>query len=142
MSADKRLVDARDLSQLLIDVAELTKSRFAKIAEELAVPVQVARGICLLQTPVPMNELAAMLACDKSYITPLADHMESLGLVTRVPGEDRRTKFLALTPSGKKMRQRLAEKVTESSPVMMALDESQRIAFEQILKQILSNSGG
>ncbi len=141
MSADKRLADARDLSQLLIQVAELTKSRFAKISEDLGVPVQVARGICLLQTAVPMNELASMLDCDKSYITPLADHMESLGLVTRVPGEDRRTKLLALTSEGKTMRQKLAEKVTEASPMMIALDEIQRASFEQMLRQILSESG-
>jgi DNA-binding MarR family transcriptional regulator len=97
MSEDKFLAEARELSQMMIDAADLSKDIFANIAQELNVPVSLARAICLLENPAPMTELAARLSCDKSYITSLADQMEGLGLINRVPGADRRTKLLELT---------------------------------------------
>jgi hypothetical protein len=46
-----------------------------------------------------MRMLADRLACERSYITGLADQLEERGLVTRATGEDRRVKLLALTES-------------------------------------------
>jgi DNA-binding MarR family transcriptional regulator len=137
MSIGKSLAEARELSQLMIDAADLSKDVFSNIAQELNIPVSLARAICLLETPAPMTELAARLACDKSYITPLADQMESLGLINRVPGADRRTKLLELTPKGKAVRKSLGEKVAEFSPVMVALNSAERATFMKLLAKIV-----
>lgn len=139
MSADKTLAEARELSQLMIDAADLSKDVFSNIAQELNIPVSLARAICLLETPAPMTELAARLSCDKSYITPLADQMESLGLINRVPGADRRTKLLELTPKGKAVRKSLGEKVAEFSPVMVALNAAERAIFVKLLAKIVKS---
>ena len=137
MSTDKALAEARELSHLMIDAADLSQDVFANIARELNIQVSLAKAICLLETPVPMTELAARLACDKSYITPLADQMESLGLINRVPGADRRTKLLELTPKGKAMRISLGEKVAEFSPAMVALNAAERAIFLKLLIKIV-----
>jgi len=139
MSEDKFLAEARELSQMMIDAADLSKDIFANIAQELNVPVSLARAICLLENPAPMTELATRLACDKSYITSLADQMELLGLINRVPGADRRTKLLELTPKGKLVRKSLGEKVAQFSPVMVALNPSERATFEKLLAKIVKS---
>ena len=139
MSVDKRLAEARRLSQMLLDAAELSKNRFAQIADEIGVPVHLARAICLLETAAPMTELASKLACDKSYITPLADQMEKLGLVDRVADvKDRRIKLLELTAKGRLVRERLGERVAQLSPVMVSLTASERANLEKMLMQILN----
>ena len=137
MTTDKALAEARELSHLMIDAADLSQDVFANIAQELNIQVSLAKAICLLETPVPMTELAARLSCDKSYITPLADQMESLGLINRVPGADRRTKLLELTPKGKAMRISLGEKVAEFSPAMVALTAAERAIFLKLLIKIV-----
>ena len=85
-----------------------------------------------------MTELAAKMSCDKSYVTPLADQLELLGLINRVPGADRRTKLLQLTPKGEKLREQLGEKVAAFSPVTVALGQKERVAFEAMLQKILN----
>ena len=139
MSTDKLIAEARELSQMLIEAAELSKETFSQIASEVGIPVQLARAICLLEKSAPMSELANKLSCDKSYITPLADQMESLGLIERVPGEDRRIKLLELTPKGKRVRKQLSDRISKQSPVMVSLSESDRAVFEKMLRQILEN---
>ena len=138
MTTNRALADARRISQLIIDVADLSKDVFANIAAELNVPVQLARALCLLETAAPMTELAAKMSCDKSYVTPLADQLELLGLINRVPGADRRTKLLQLTPKGEKLREQLGEKVAAFSPVTVALGQKERVAFEAMLQKILN----
>ena len=138
MSTNRALADARRISQLLIEVADLSKDVFANIAAELNVPVQLAKALCLLETAAPMTELATKLSCDKSYVTPLADQLESLGLINRVPGADRRTKLLQLTPKGEKLRQQLGEKVAAFSPATVALSQRELVAFEAMLQKILN----
>lgn len=138
MSTDKTLADARRISQMLIDAADLSKDVFANIANELNVPVQLARALCLLEKAAPMTELATKLACDKSYITPLADQLEALGLINRVPGADRRTKLLQLTPKGEQLREQLGAKVASFSPVTVALSADERAVFELMLQKVLN----
>ncbi len=134
------LATARHLSQLLLAAADLSREVFAEIAEHIGVPVHLARALCLLQDAAPMNELATKLACDKSYITPLADDMESLDLVKRVPGKDRRTKLLALTPKGVAVRDALETQIALRSPVMERLNDVDRATLESILTKLIPSS--
>ncbi len=136
MSSHGQLDAARRLSQLLLSAADLSREVFAEIAEELAIPVQAARALCLLEGAAPMSELATKLACDKSYITPLADQMEALGLLTRVPGNDRRTKFLEMTPQGKSVQAALEEQIALRSPVIASLDAEERDTLEKLLSKL------
>lgn len=140
MSSAHILAEARRLSQLMLETADLSKDLFAEIAHEVAVPVPIARALCLLENSASMTELAGMLACDKSYITPLADQMETLGLVQRVSGPDRRTKLLQLTDAGNTKREQIGDKVTQVNPIILALNPDERATFEAMLVRILATS--
>ena len=85
-----------------------------------------------------MNELSQKLACDKSYITQLADQLEELELIERVPGADRRTKLLSLTATGKRLRSKLAKAAGSQSPVMTSLNAEERATLSVLLRKILN----
>ena len=136
MSAQSQLLEAIRLAQLLLSATELSKEIFAEIAREVGVPVQVARALCLIEGPTSMSELASKFTCDKSYITPLADQMEEMGLLERVPGVDRRKKLLELTPLGLTAQTQLEAQIALRSPVMVSLTPTERETLEQLLAKL------
>src|SRR6266542_4968938 len=111
---ETRLEEAARLSQMFIDITDKAKADFAEIVATLGLPVHLARAVLMLTTPAPMRDLAERLACDRSYITNLADQLEERGLVTRIPGEDRRVKLLQLTPAGVALRDRKSTRLNSS----------------------------
>ena len=137
MDSNKQMEVSRQLSHLLVLSADLSKSVFAEIAASLNVPVHLARAVLFLEEPAPMNDLSQKLACDKSYITQLADQLEDLDLIERVPGEDRRTKLLSLTPTGKALRTKLAKAAGSKSPIMKALNDDERAKLSVLLGKLL-----
>lgn len=134
---DDRLGEARRLAQLLVGAAELAKADFADTVTPLGVPVHLARALLMLDSPAPMRELAAHLACDRSYVTGLADGLEERGLVTRVTGTDRRIKLLALTDKGEAMRKEISAAVADRSLLLNRLTVSQRGDLARLLQSIL-----
>ena len=100
-SASARFAEAGRLSQLLIGIAEQARADFMTTVAEFGLPVPLARVLVLLSTPQPMRDLAEQMRCDRSYITGLADQLEERGLITRIPGQDRRIKLLTLTTAGR-----------------------------------------
>jgi DNA-binding MarR family transcriptional regulator len=136
MSQQDALSEARDLSYLLLASSDKAKDLFATIANELDIPVPVTRALCAMEGPAPMSELATRLRCDKSYITPLADQLEKMALVKRIPGPDRRVKILELTPEGIELRDILEARIAELSPVMNALTVSERSVLKTLLEKI------
>lgn len=138
MESDKLLGEARELSELLLTSSELARDLFARIAGELGIPVSFTRALCAMEKTAPMNELAAKLRCDKSYVTALADQLEEMGLVTRLPGPDRRIRMLELTPKGTALRNQLENRVAELSPAMNVLTAEERVLLKTLLGKISS----
>ena len=138
MDSNKQMEVSRQLSHLLVLSADLSKSVFADIASSLNVPVHLARAVLLLEEPAPMNELSVKLACDKSYITQLADQLEERDLIERVPGADRRTKLLSLTSTGKSLRAKLAKAAGSQSPIMKSLNDEERTQLASLLSKVLA----
>jgi DNA-binding MarR family transcriptional regulator len=134
---DTRLAEARLLSQLLVDIADKAKAVFAETAATFGLPVHLARAVLMLGDPAPMRDLADQLACDRSYITNLADQLDERGLVTRIPGEDRRVKLLQLTPAGVALRNEISEAVAERALVLRRLNEDERQALLPLLEKLL-----
>jgi len=131
------LQEAARLSQMFIDITDKAKADFAEIVATLGLPVHLARAVLMLTTPAPMRDLADRLACDRSYITNLADKLEERGLVTRVPGEDRRFKLLQLTPAGEKLRNQISEAVAERALVLRRLSGPERKTLAPLLEKLL-----
>mgnify|MGYP000438023672 CR=1 FL=1 len=138
MDSNKQMEVSRHLSHLLVLSADLSKTVFAEIASSFDVPVHLARAVLLLEEPAPMSDLSQKLACDKSYITQLADQLEELELIERVPGADRRTKLLALTTKGRGLRTKLAKAAGSQSPIMRSLNDEERAQLESLLAKIVS----
>jgi DNA-binding MarR family transcriptional regulator len=90
------------------------------------------------ERPMPMSELAAMMYCDASNITGIADRLESRGLVERVPAaHDRRVKTLVLTPEGERVREQLARRLDEPPPNLTALSAADQHALRDVLRRAL-----
>ena len=138
--ADEAMVEARRLSGLLIHVAEQAKAEFAESVADFDLPLHLVRAMMSLDQPAPMRELADHLACDRSYIPGLADQLEERGLVTRVPGEDRRVKLLELTAEGRDLRDRLADAVAGRSMVLQRLTPDERRTLEPLLRKLLGDA--
>ena len=128
-----RLEESGALSRALITTAELVKASFAAAVEPLGIPVHLARAVVMLEEPCVMSALAERLACDRSYVTTLADQLEDRGLAERVPGRDRRVKHLALTAKGDALRECIGAALADHSIVLTRLDDAQRASLGAIL---------
>ena len=122
---------------MFIDITHTAKADFGEIVGTMGLPVHLARAVLMLNKPAPMRDLAERLACDRSYITNLADQLEERGLVTRIPGEDRRVKLLQLTPDGVALRDKISAAVTERALVLRRLTAAERKALAPLLEKLL-----
>src|ERR1700739_397229 len=66
------------------------RRRFLIAASELDLHPAQAGALLQLATPLPMNELASLLACDNSNVTGLIDRLEARGLGDRPAHPDER----------------------------------------------------
>lgn len=132
------LAEAHALSVRLHRVAERARADFAGVVGELGLTPQQARAVLWLERPTAMRGLAGHLACDASNVTLLADRLEELGVVERVPGEDRRVKLLQLTPRGTALRADLAERVARGSTVATKLTSDERRHLAALLDKLLA----
>lgn len=137
---EARLQEANELSRMLVQVTEQAKADFTEVAESLGLPVHLARAVVQLPEPAPMRDLADRLACDRSYVTSIADQLEERGLLERIPGSDRRVKLLTLTREGTKVRDEISREVSEHALVLQRLDDNQRAALRPLLEAMLDNT--
>lgn len=125
------------LTMLLFEAVGAFRHRFAEVAAELELTPLQARAILTLQEPTPMRDLAALLSCDASNITGLADRLEELSAIERVPGTDRRYKLLSLTPDGERLRGELHQRVTEGSLLSERLSRAERRELGVLLTKLV-----
>ena len=129
--------EVRGLTYLIFDVVETMRGSFASLAAELGLTPLQARTILMLEEPVPMRDLADRLACDASNVTGLADRLEGLSAIERVPGADRRQKLLSLTPEGRRLRAELEARTTEGSVLAERLNDRESAALARLLRKLL-----
>lgn len=131
------LIEAHDLSRRLLQVAERARADFANVVTELGLTTVQARAVLWLDQPSPMRELAGHLQCDASNVTGLADRLEHLGIVERVPGRDRRVTLLRLTRQGLTLRAEVADRVAHRSTVTARLTSPERQQLAVLLDKLL-----
>lgn len=130
---------AMQLTRMLALAADLAREDFGGAAARQGVPTPVARAVMSLTEPAPMRDLADSLACDRSYITGVADRLEELGLVVRVTGADRRVKLLELTPKGRALRRALTNDLAENGTLTRRLSDSELQALKPLLARIIGD---
>lgn len=83
---------------------------------------------------LPMHEIATRLACDNSNVTGIVDRLEARGLVTRRPGEqDRRVKYVVLTPLGVEVRGAMDSKLARVPVAIERLSADDQCALRDVL---------
>jgi DNA-binding MarR family transcriptional regulator len=114
------------------------RRRFLSAASELDLHPAQAGALLQLASPLPMNELAAMLACDNSNVTGLVDRLEARGLVGRQASpEDRRIKRIVLTPAGVRMREQLMQRVGRPPPGFERLSTAEQRQLRDLLRRVV-----
>jgi len=93
-----------------------------------------------LDSPLPMNELAAVLACDNSNVTGLVDRLEARELVARQASpDDRRVKRVVLTAAGTRLRAQLLERVGRPPAGLERLSPAEQRQLRNLLQRVLED---
>ena len=104
--------EADRLNQEIFDaVAQLIGGVLAngeRLAGEFGLPLFAVKAMHYLDGGIAMKELGRRMRCDPSFVTSIADSLESRGLARREPNPaDRRIKNLVLTTEGLELKERL-----------------------------------
>ncbi len=116
------------------------RRRFLIAASDLDLHPAQAGALLQLDSPLPMNELAELLACDNSNVTGLIDRLEARGFVTRQPSpHDRRVKHVVLTEAGRRLRGRMLERVGQPTRGFQRLSAVEQRQLGDLLRQVLKD---
>lgn len=114
------------------------RRRFLIAAAALDLHPAQAGALLQLDSPLPMTELAALLACDNSNVTGLIDRLEARGLVARQPSsEDRRVKHVVLTAAGRRLRDRMLARMARPTRGFERLSPDQQRQLGDLLRQVI-----
>jgi MarR family transcriptional regulator, organic hydroperoxide resistance regulator len=114
------------------------RRRFLIAAAALDLHPAQAGALLQLDSPLPMTELAALLACDNSNVTGLIDRLEARGLVARQPSsQDRRVKHVVLTAAGRRLRERMLARVARPTRGFERLSPDQQRQLGDLLRQVI-----
>jgi DNA-binding MarR family transcriptional regulator len=124
------------LAQLSFVVQGLLERRAAE--QDLSVIQTRLLGVLRDRMPT-MNELAKLLALDKSSITGLVDRAERRGLVVRIPSKaDRRSILVSLTDEGRSLASEVAARFEADVSMMLnSLRPSDRAALSRVVSRVL-----
>lgn len=111
-----------EMVDLLFSLAERVRTYAEAVAAEFDLSPSQAAALLRLEKPIPMNELATALTCDRSNVTGIIDRLERRDLVQRQPDSaDRRVKRLVLTQAGDRLRSRLHKRLYSDLPNVSGL---------------------
>ncbi|MGZ4305521.1 MAG: MarR family winged helix-turn-helix transcriptional regulator, partial [Solirubrobacteraceae bacterium] len=114
------------------------RRRFLIAAAALDLHPAQAGALLQLDSPLPMTELAALLACDNSNVTGLVDRLEARGLVARQPSpQDRRVKHVVLTAAGRRLRDQMLARVARPTRGFERLSPDQQRQLGDLLRQVI-----
>lgn len=128
-----------ELFERFIEVSRQMRHFLDTNAASLGLTPPQAHALHLFAHPRPMRSAAKALRCDASYITHIADDLESLGLAQRTPDpDDRRVKQVTLTAKGRELHDRLQGLLYEANPLAANLESTEQAAFVAMLRKLPS----
>ncbi len=93
--------------------------------------------------PISMRALARRLGYDPSFVTATASVLEDRGLATReIDEDDRRVKFLLLTPYGEEIRAGLDHDFFGNLPRIRRLSATERERLLVLLRKLVGSGPG
>jgi DNA-binding MarR family transcriptional regulator len=131
--------------QLNADIGDAFSEFFGQIigsfetaARGYSLPAFAVKAVHMLGSPMTMKELGQRFHCDPSFVTAIADLLDTHGLAQREPdARDRRIKHLRLTPKGLEFRERVEGEVLAQMPWNHALDAGERESLLALLRKMI-----
>lgn len=121
---------------LLHRIAFSQRPAFVAVAREFDLMPPHVIALRSLERPIPMGELARLLACDNSNVTGIIDRLEERGLVERRAAKgDRRVKLVALTPEGRRLKEGVDARMAEPPAPIERLSREDQRALRDILRR-------
>ncbi len=126
-----------DLFEHFIEASRQMRQFFDEHVGSLGLTPPQAHALHLFSRPRPMGSAAEAMRCDASYITHIADDLESLGLAARStdPG-DRRIKQMTLTPRGRALHEQLQDLLYRGNPLAANLDSDDQHTLARLLGKL------
>ena len=138
-----RLSAAQEAWSLMRQLLNGERRRFLAAASEHDLHPAQAGALMSMDpdTPIPMHELATMLACDNSNVTGIVDRLEARGLVARRPfAQDRRVKHVVLTPLGLELRDRMRARMSEPPAAIARLSAGDQRLLRDLLRAAIQDA--
>jgi DNA-binding MarR family transcriptional regulator len=130
-----------DIVEVFGEIIEQLIERVETVARRLELPSFCLKALHMLNAPMAMKDLGQRIHCDPSFVTAIADMLDSHGLGLREPDvRDRRVKRLRLTPKGFELRERVERELFSRLPWSDALDVNERKELLRLLRKILAAS--
>ena len=131
-----------DSAEALAGVSSVIQRALERRAAEHGISATQTRLLEALRDRSPtINELAQLLATDKSSVSGLVDRAQRRGLVRRVPSQlDRRSVRVRLTDRGRELQQELSKRSVDDIVAMLApLSADDRTVLASHLNALLGN---
>ena len=120
------------------ELFQQTVERFEALARRFSLPAFCVKALHMLGTPMAMKDLSRRFHCDPSFVTSIADTLDSHGLGRReTDAKDRRIKNLLLTPKGMQLRARVERELHDCMPWAGALDADERACLLGLLRKMI-----
>jgi DNA-binding MarR family transcriptional regulator len=128
--------------QAIMDLFRSQKSFAAGLFAELGLTGQLAYALHLIaREGTTMRALAFEMGCDASNTTGVVDRLERRGLIERrADPADRRVKRVVLTAAGRRMREKVEERLRIAPPAIAALSPADQRILREILERALGNA--
>ncbi len=120
------------------------RRRFMDVAAEFQLHPAQAGALMHMDkdSMLPMHQLASLMVCDSSNVTGIVDRLEARGLVSRQPSqEDRRVKYITLTPAGLEVRERMRQAMAQIPAGIDRLSEADQRLLRDVLARALRFPG-
>jgi MarR family transcriptional regulator, organic hydroperoxide resistance regulator len=128
---------------LLQEIFHSQRPKFMSILREYDLVPPQSIALQALAEPMPMGELAKLMACDNSNVTWITDRLEERGLVERRPAKwDRRVKLLVLTPKGRRVREEIKARLSVPPQAIKDLSRAEQRTLRAILKHVTAGLEG
>lgn len=128
----------------LMELILIARRKIIAIGSDLGLTSIQAITIFLLDDahPRPMKEFCATYHCDASNVTGIVDGLERRGLVSRQNDtRDRRVKVVQLEPSGRKLQQKIINRLSADSGFLFdPLNDFEKQQFMHLVEKITTAS--
>ncbi len=132
----------RDILDALTTLVKQAGTVGHTIADGFGIAPHDLLALFKIEGGLAMKELAQRMSCDASFVTTIADTLESRGFLRREASQrDRRIKNLVLTPEGMAAKERLMAQLAAKMPWCYALDDAERQCFLGLLRKMLDTPG-